>query len=118
VILTAYFDEGLDSALGIVHRPWFEAQLKGYFNGTINDSDPAWYALRNAIYASGCRIELSKYKPFSEANQMAWGWFENALAVHTEILYFRTSILGVQVLTLMVRETVERVRRRCRIDII
>ncbi|EXJ79926.1 hypothetical protein A1O3_08211 [Capronia epimyces CBS 606.96] len=97
----AYFDEALDSALGIVHRPWFEAQLRSYLDGSINDSDPAWYALRNAIYASGSRVELSKTKTFLEANQTAWGWFENALAAHTEILYFRTSILGVQALTVM-----------------
>lgn len=103
----AYFDEALDAALGAVHRPWFEAQLKAHFSGAINDTDPAWYALRNAVYASGCRIDASKYKSCQEANQLAWGWFENALSVHTEILYFRTSIVGVQALTLMVRNGVE-----------
>ncbi|KIW27762.1 uncharacterized protein PV07_07470 [Cladophialophora immunda] len=97
----AFFEEALESALGIVHRPWFETQLKGYFEGAVTDTDPAWYALRNAVYASGCRIELSKCSSFQEANQSAWGYFENALSVHTEMLYFRTSIVGVQALTLM-----------------
>ncbi|EXJ70411.1 uncharacterized protein A1O5_06479 [Cladophialophora psammophila CBS 110553] len=97
----AFFEEGLESALGIVHRPWFDTQLKGYFDGDVMDTDPAWYALRNAIYAFGCRIELSNCGSFQEANQSAWGYFENALSVHTEMLYFRTSIVGVQALTLM-----------------
>ncbi|KAI1616602.1 fungal-specific transcription factor domain-containing protein [Exophiala viscosa] len=97
----AFFEEALESALGIVHRPWFEMQLKSHFNGTISDADPAWYALRNVVYAFGCRIELSKCSSFKEATQSAWDWFENALSVHTEVLYFRTSIVGVQALTLM-----------------
>ncbi|KAH0846011.1 putative fungal specific transcription factor [Fonsecaea pedrosoi] len=97
----AFFDEALESSLGIVHRPWFEAQLRAYFDGAVTDTDPTWYALRNAVYASGCRIELSKTSTFQEANQSAWGYFENALSVQTEMLYFRTSIVGVQALTLM-----------------
>lgn len=66
------------------------------------DEDPAWYALRNAIYAAGCRLELSKRGNFREAYQTAWNFFENALAVHTELLYFHTSLLAVQALTVMV----------------
>ncbi|OAL39604.1 hypothetical protein AYO20_01001 [Fonsecaea nubica] len=97
----AFFDEALESSLGIVHRPWFEAQLRAHFDGAVTDTDPTWYALRNAVYASGCRIELSKTSTFQEANQSAWGYFENALSVQTEMLYFRTSIVGVQALTLM-----------------
>ncbi|KAK4939633.1 hypothetical protein LTR10_020133 [Elasticomyces elasticus] len=96
-----FFEEALESALGIVHRPWFEMQLKSYFTGAINDVDPAWYALRNVVYAFGCRIQLAKCSSFRDATQSAWVWFENALSVHTEVLYFRTSIVGVQALTLM-----------------
>ncbi|KIV79464.1 hypothetical protein PV11_07026 [Exophiala sideris] len=98
---SAFFEEALESALGIVHRPWFEMQLKSYFTGAINDADPAWYALRNVVYAFGCRIQLAKCSSFRDATQSAWVWFENALSVHTEVLYFRTSIVGVQALTLM-----------------
>lgn len=88
--------------MGIVDRYWFEARLKAYHKEPRNDTDPAWYALRNTIYAAGCRIELSKSRSFHEANKLAWRFFENALSAHTEILYFRTSIVGVQALTLMV----------------
>ncbi|KAJ2905583.1 hypothetical protein MKZ38_004877 [Zalerion maritima] len=97
----AYFEEALDAALGIVHRPWFESRLKAHISSPSSDEDPSWYALRNIIYASGCRIVLSKHATFQEANRSAWEWFENALSVHTEILYFRTSLVGVQALTLM-----------------
>ena len=110
--MPAFFEEALESALGIVHRPWFEVQLKNHFNGAINDADPAWYALRNVIYAFGCRIEQCKCSSFKEATQLAWVWFENALSVHTEVLYFRTSIVGVQALTLMVSLTVRAVVKR------
>ncbi|KAK5304001.1 hypothetical protein LTR99_004457 [Exophiala xenobiotica] len=97
----AYFEEALDAGLGIVHRPWFEHRLKAHLDGQNDDEDPSWYALRNVIYASGSRIVLAKTKSFRQANQLAWRWFENALSVHTEILYFRTSLIGVQALTLM-----------------
>ncbi len=100
--MLAYFDEALDAALGIVHRPWFESRLRARFAGAADDADPAWNALRNIVYATGCRIELSKTRSIRDANQAAWGWFENALSVHTELLYFRTSITGVKALTLMV----------------
>lgn len=69
------------------------------------DDEPAWYALRNIIYATGSRIHLSKTSTFRAASQVSWEWFENALSVHTEILYFKTSLLGVQALTLMVCTT-------------
>ncbi|KAK5199661.1 hypothetical protein LTR92_000202 [Exophiala xenobiotica] len=97
----AYFEEALDAGLGIVHRPWFEHRLKAHLDGQNDDEDPSWYALRNVIYASGSRTVLAKTKSFRQANQLAWRWFENALSVHTEILYFRTSLIGVQALTLM-----------------
>lgn len=103
--LLAYFNEANDAGLGIIHRPWFEARLKSYFEGPQShgdDDDPGWYALRNTIYASGCRIELSKTQSLKESNEAAWGWFENALSAHTEILYFRTSMVGIQALTTMV----------------
>ena len=88
--------------MGIVHRPSFEGRLRAHLACAAGDADPAWNALRNIVYATGCRIELSKTKSIRDANQAAWGWFENALSVHTELLYFRTSITGVQALTLMV----------------
>ncbi|KAF2101307.1 hypothetical protein NA57DRAFT_72748 [Rhizodiscina lignyota] len=98
--LKAYFEETPEEAFGIVERPWFESRLRAHFNGTIPD-DKAWYALRNVIWASGCRIVLSKTASFREVSQASWAFFENALSVHTEILLVRASMVAVQALALM-----------------
>lgn len=88
--------------MGILHRPWFEQQLTANFAGLICDPGPTWHALRNVVFAIGCRIETCKSKSFQEAVNQAWGYFENALSVYARLLFFKTSITGVQVLTLMV----------------
>lgn len=98
---SAYFDEAPEAAFGIVLRSQFAARLRSHFDGAPDD-DRAWYALRNAIYAIGCRIVMSKTHSFTEAYRTAWCFFENALSAHTEMLYFRTSILGVRALAVMV----------------
>jgi hypothetical protein len=88
--------------MGVVQRSTFETQLTFYLNGVTNHVDVAWHALRNAIYASGCRIHLSETQSFHEANRVAWTYFENALAFYAQILLFRTSLTSVQALTVMV----------------
>jgi hypothetical protein len=103
----AYFENSFDALLGVVDRSTFETRLRSFFNHkpTLQD-DPAWYALRHTVYASGCRIALSKQSPlapFAEAQERAWQFFENALSVHTELLYCATSLVAVQALTAMVR---------------
>jgi hypothetical protein len=98
----AYFDASLEGSLGILHRPWFEQQLAAHLAGLICDPDPTWHALRNVVFATGCRIEMCKSSSFHEAAKQAWGYFENALSVYARLLFFKTSIIGVQVLTLMV----------------
>ncbi|PIB02544.1 hypothetical protein CB0940_00175 [Cercospora beticola] len=97
----AYFSTALDASLGVLCRPWFERQLSAHLAGRLCDSGPAWHALRNVVYAAGCRIELSKSRLFKEASQQAWLYFENALAVYARLLFYKTSIMGVQALTLM-----------------
>lgn len=92
----------LDASLGILHRPWFEQQLSAHLAGTLDDPGPTWHALRNVVFAAGCRIEMSKSRSFQKAAKHAWGYFENALSVYARLLFFKTSIMGVQVLTLMV----------------
>ena len=77
--------------------------MNAYLDGVSNDQELAWHALRNAIYASGCRIYLSETRSFHEANRVAWTYFENALALHTETLLFKTSLTSVQALTVMVQ---------------
>jgi hypothetical protein len=77
--------------------------LAAHLAGTIDDPGPTWHALRNVVFASGCRIEMCRSRSFQEAAKHAWGYFENALSVYARLLFFKTSITGVQVLTLMVR---------------
>ena len=100
--MVAYFDVSLDASLGILHRPWFEQQLAAHLAGVLYDQGPTWHALRNVVFAAGCRIEMCKSTSFKDATKHAWGYFENALSVYARLLFFKTSITGVQVLTLMV----------------
>jgi hypothetical protein len=102
ISLPAYFEETPEEAFGIVERSWFESRLRSHFSGTMPD-DKSYYALRNVLWARGCRIVLSKTTSFREASQASWAFFENALSVHTEILFLRGSMMGVQALILMVR---------------
>jgi hypothetical protein len=103
----AYFDHSFDASLGLVSREAFGARLRHHFarNDEVDD-DPAWYALRNTVYASGYRLSSSNM-PYSnmvgEIQGQAWRYFEKALAVHTELLYGSTGLMAVQALTAMVR---------------
>jgi hypothetical protein len=68
--------------------------------------DPAWYAMRNTVYAWGCRLEWSREHgaaSFAEAQSQAWRYFENALSVHTELIYSESGLLAVEALFAMVR---------------
>ncbi|KAJ9610300.1 hypothetical protein H2200_005077 [Cladophialophora chaetospira] len=96
----AYFEETPEEAFEIVDRSWFESRLRAHFSGAMPD-DKALYALRNVLWASGCRIVLSKTASCREASRTSWALFENALSVHTEILFSRASMTGVQALVLM-----------------
>ncbi|KAK7214592.1 hypothetical protein V2G26_002595 [Clonostachys chloroleuca] len=101
----AYFDSCLDSIFGIIHRDDFEKRLRDHFQTNPDSrSDASWYALRNTIYASGCRVSLcvdSGPESFSRSRAQSWKYFENALSVHTELLYVSPDITSIQVLTLM-----------------
>ncbi|CAH0046653.1 unnamed protein product [Clonostachys solani] len=101
----AYFDSCLDSIFGIIHREDFENRLRDHFQTNPDSrSDASWYALRNTIYASGCRVSLcadSGPESFSRSREQSWKYFENALSVHTELLYVSTDIMSIQALILM-----------------
>lgn len=84
-------------------RVWFESRLRAHLNNSMPD-DPSYYALRNIIWATGSRIVHSKTaNSFNETWRTAWAWFENALAVHTEVIFLGSFMTVVQVLILMVR---------------
>lgn len=104
----AYFNETSDVLLGVVSGPWFEDRLRLHFNRRptpFASGDPAWYALRNTIYAYGARQLLAKQnKPraFSEAIGQGNRYFQNALSVHSELIFGDTSRMTVQALVIMV----------------
>lgn len=102
-LYTAYFDESYDAVFGLVERSDFEARLQKHLSGSIID-DPAWYALRQTVYASGCRICLAKDASysFSDVQNEAWSYFRNAMSVHTELLFTFTELLAVRALIAMV----------------
>lgn len=102
-----YFEEDLDSFCGVISQATFEAQLRAHFRrrrSTADEEDFEWYALRNAVYASGCRAlgVTQGHSPQTEMCSKSWRYFENALSVHTDLLYSRTSLMAVQALILMV----------------
>ncbi|EXJ68312.1 uncharacterized protein A1O5_08927 [Cladophialophora psammophila CBS 110553] len=101
----AYFDEANEAVFGIVHRPWLESKLQAHLANPSGDDDPVWYALRNAIFATGCRIVLSRTESFSKAKREAWRYFQNALSMNVQLLYLRTSLMSVQAMTIMTAYT-------------
>jgi hypothetical protein len=103
---TAYFEECHYAIFGVAHRPASETRLRAQFaHPSEFQDDPSWFALRNALYASGCRVVLSKdpMKTFNEAQTESWKYFENSLSVHTELICTPTGLTVVQALVLMVR---------------
>jgi hypothetical protein len=110
VFLAAFFEEAPVQAFGIVDRVWFESRLRAHFNNSMPD-DPSYYALRNIVWATGSRIVLSKTtNSFSETWKTSWAWFENALSVHTEVIFLGSFMTAVQVLILMVRTVRSKLR--------
>ena len=104
---TAYFERCYDSVFDIVNRSTFEHRLRHHFR-TIQsgqkDEDAAWYALRNIVYAAGCRCALANdgSVSFLEAQWQAFSCFQNALSVFNELIFAYTGLTGVRVLTIMV----------------
>lgn len=102
-----YFDECTETAFGVIQRPNFEARLRSQFKQgqlATADQDPAWYALRNIVYAGGCRQLSGKsaFNGFRFDEGLAWKFFSNAFSVYQELLYCRTNLLAVQALVAMV----------------
>lgn len=106
----AYFDEALESTLGIICRNSFESRLHAHYQQSSHiqpsDCDPAWYALRNTVLAIGCRVSLAKDSStsFRAAHEQSWKYFQNALSMYAELHFSRTGLMAVQALTIMVLE--------------
>lgn len=88
----------------MVYRPDFEARLAQHFAGNLSEDDASWYALKNVVYATGCRTFLAKQNVLSwrEIQQRSWPFFENSLSVYVELLYTPTGLMAVRALAAMV----------------
>lgn len=100
--LSAYFTSTYNAEFGVVQRQWFEGRLQSELESQTQDPDTAWYALKNAVLAVGSRLAVSRTNGFEDACRTSWGFFENALSMHTQLLYEHTSLIGVQALIVMV----------------
>jgi hypothetical protein len=104
----AYFEKTPEATFNIIVRSSFETRLRNFFqSGDMSgqDEDAAWYALRNTIYAFGCRSDLGKgsyANTFQEAQAGGWRYFENALSRHSELMFCRTGLMAVEALVAMV----------------
>ncbi|CZR53549.1 uncharacterized protein PAC_03428 [Phialocephala subalpina] len=99
----AYFRE-FETVFSFVCRTAFEADLRAYFNPNAKAPEcPASYALRHVVYAGGKRsiIKNNSAAAFDEIHAQSWPYFENALYVHTDLLYSKCSITAVQALMAM-----------------
>ena len=106
LIRADYFNDSLDSVFGVINKQVLVHKLQEHFGNGGEDDSIEWYALRNAVYASGCKIHLSKMnqpQSFEHAQYEAWKYFENALSVHTELIYMRSGLMAIQALITMVR---------------
>jgi hypothetical protein len=100
---TAYFDESVEATYQTIDRSDFFTKLKKHYEDSIYDVDPGWYALRNVVFASGCRITSSKSHTWTEAQVLAKGYFDNALSVEADLLHGTRGIIAIQALLMMVR---------------
>jgi len=86
----------------------FESRLRGYSQADPHSAwDKSWYALPNVIYAAGCQLTVSEgstTEAFSMARAQSWGYYQSALAVHTDLLcsHTDTDLSSIQALLMMV----------------
>lgn len=103
--MPAYFERSVGNLWEMVHQPDFERHLRDYLSGQLPYNDPTWYALRNVVYASGCRIYRSEFSAVDsiDIQRECWGYFTNSLSVHTDLLLNKPTLDSVRALLTMVR---------------
>ncbi|EWY89745.1 hypothetical protein FOYG_07412 [Fusarium oxysporum NRRL 32931] len=101
---TGYFEYSHDSIFGAVYRPEFEEHLRRHFHSSgPREEDAASYAMRNAVYAVGCRAAagMDGVKDFMGVQERSLQFFFNAFSVYTHLLYMPTGLRAVQALVVM-----------------
>lgn len=111
---SAYFEHSYDAVFGVVHRPTFESRLRAHFRlgNASRVDDPSWYALRNIVYAAGCRSLLAKDSnlSFVEAAAKSRQYFQTALSVFNAIIFGRSGFTAIQALLLMVSAKLSKIK--------
>ncbi|UKZ79983.1 hypothetical protein TrVFT333_007747 [Trichoderma virens FT-333] len=100
---TSYFDSTQDAAFGVVDRADFEDHLQRHFQSAGTDyGDAASYALRNAVYAVGCRAMPAYTCSDPSQNQdESLQLFFNALSELPNLLFMPSGLRAVQALAVM-----------------
>ena len=92
--------------MNVIHRSSFEARHNAHLDsGDSTETDVAWYALRNIVYAFGARVATNRDSPTNgwvEAQLHGWKYFQNAFSVHSDLVYSWSSVPAVQALFCMV----------------
>ncbi|OAQ65542.2 major facilitator superfamily protein [Pochonia chlamydosporia 170] len=95
---------GASHIFGVVYRPQFEHHLRRHYQGLdTQDDDAASYAMRNAVYAVGCRASAARdgTKDFMEIRKQSLQFFLNALSVYTNLIFMPTGLGAVRALMAM-----------------
>ncbi len=103
--LIAFYQNCWEADIGIIDRTDFDTLMQAHDRNQALKNDPAWFALRNVIFASGYRSLLAKDSTvsFASAHAKAGSYFENALSVLSKLLLTPASVMAVRALALMVR---------------
>jgi hypothetical protein len=102
LLTKAYFEESFEATFQTVDQQNFEARLEEQYKCASQDDDPAWYALRNIVFAFGCRIVSFKSHSWTEAQESSRGYFENSLSVEPDLLHGPSRMVAIQALLVMV----------------
>ncbi|KIW28929.1 uncharacterized protein PV07_04781 [Cladophialophora immunda] len=102
---SAYFEESIEHTLGLVPRQAFESRLQQHYSQPASaDADFTWYSLRNTVFAIGSRLALGRGGgpvSYAAAQGQSWLYFENALAVHTNLVYMYSDVSAIECILLM-----------------
>lgn len=100
----AFFDRTVESVFGLLNRKAVEDRLRAHFTNEEPTcvQNAAWYALRNTIYATGCKITIGDEGRYADAHSQALRYFQNALSVYADLLCDRTTASSIEALAIMV----------------
>lgn len=102
--MIAFYDNCWETNLGIMDRTDLEPLLRAHFENRIPRKEPAWFALRNVIFAAGYRslLATNPNMPFAVMQAKAGYYFNNALSMFTRLILPPSSLMAIRALMLMV----------------